>query len=175
MKHTFLTIGLLIAAITALNGCKKDAPDPPPTTPDPGPQFIADNSSFQDFFNWSLDATQQGADPGLGEAHGGNDESVTRNVFFKDGQDPVNGAYPVGTIIVKHSTNPGGTVDERTAMVKRGGNYDPDFGNWEFFMLTPEANIALDPEGSPMRGNLLMGGMCRGCHTGAQTDHVFSK
>jgi len=38
-------------------------------------------------------------------AHGGNDETVVRDVYFKDGQLPVNGIYPVGTIIVKHLKN----------------------------------------------------------------------
>jgi hypothetical protein len=62
--------------------------------------------TFSNFMNWVLEDTNQGPDPALGAAHAGNDETVTREIYYKDGQDPVNGEFPVGTIIVKHSSNP---------------------------------------------------------------------
>jgi len=172
---TYSVLALLFTGMLTMQACKKDEPDPPaPPAPDPV-QFVANNSSFEDWMNWPLVNELSGADPGLGMAHGGNDETVTRRVYIKDGQTRVGGTFPQGTILVKHSSNPDNTVDEYTAMVKRGGNYDTDFNNWEYFMLTPTAEIAVDGAGNPMRGNVLMGGMCRSCHGGAAAqDYVFT-
>ena len=177
MKKT--SILLLIAAFWSsamiIQSCEKDDDDNEPEN-EPS-EFVADNSTFADFMNWSLDATAQGADPALGGAHGGNDSSVTRNVYFMDGQDPnSNGEYPKGTVIVKHSNNPSATVDEYTAMVKRGESFNSDGGGWEYFMLESNGNIAEDGDGNPMRGAQLMNGMCANCHASASSsDYVFSK
>ncbi len=173
MKKPFLFSVTLLALTTALtfNSCSKDKDEDPSET-----EFIADNSTFASFMSWPLEATNQGSDPALGTAHAGNDASVTRQIYFKSGQDPVNGKYPVGSVIVKHSSNPDKSVNEFTAMVKRGNNFNPNFGNWEFFMLTPTGAIASDANGSPMRGASLMDGMCAGCHSGASNkDFIFSK
>ncbi len=156
-----------------LHSCKDDDNEQPIPTPT---EFIADDNTFKDFMSWSLDATNQGPDPALGMAHAGNDSTVTRMVYFKDGQEPVNGKYPLGTIIVKHSKNPYLSVNEFTAMVKRGNNFASSGGDWEWFMLAPDGTIATDGDGNPMRGANLMGGMCVSCHTQASaTDFVFSK
>ncbi|MGE0635260.1 MAG: hypothetical protein AB7G44_06660 [Bacteroidia bacterium] len=170
MKKTTFTIltAMLIMGISVFQSCKKD---------EDNDEFIADNSTFANFMSWSLDATAQGPDPALGGmAHGGNDSTVTRNVYFKNGQDPINGTYPIGTVIVKHSNNPAGSVNEFTAMVKRGNDFNPNVGDWEFFMLMPDGSIASDTTGMEMRGASLMNGMCGGCHSGASSsDFVFSK
>lgn len=131
-------------------------------------EYIADNNTFKNFMSWPNDATNFGADPALGAAHAGNDSTVTRKIYFKDGQGPVDGVYPDGTMIVKHSTNPSGTVDEYTALVKRGNDFDAGSNNWEYFMLSADGTIAA-------RGANLMDGMCKGCHGGAANDYVFSK
>jgi len=139
-------------------------------------EFVADDNTFKNFMSWVLEATQQGADPALGMAHGGNDETVTRRIYFKDGQDPKDGKYPVGTLIVKHSDNPDNSVNEFTAMVKRGNDFNPSGGDWEWFMLNSDGTIAVDGDGNKMRGADLMGGMCLMCHSAAGTkDYVFSK
>ncbi|MBK8875117.1 MAG: hypothetical protein IPN13_14865 [Bacteroidetes bacterium] len=65
-----------------------------------------------------MDAINVGPSPSLGSGHAGNDSTVTRNVYFNNGQDRVNGTYPIGTIIAKRSTNPAGTVDEIVGMAK---------------------------------------------------------
>ncbi|MBK6988848.1 MAG: cytochrome P460 family protein [Bacteroidetes bacterium] len=161
-----------ITLLASVQSCKKDIDN------EPVPQeFVADNSTFANFMAWSLDATAQGPDPALGGmAHGGNDSTVVRNVYFKNGQDPVNGTYPIGTVIVKHSANTGGTVNEHTAMVKRGNSFNSNVGNWEFFVLMPDGSIAADSAGTPMRGANLMNGMCGGCHSAVSSkDFVFSK
>jgi hypothetical protein len=137
-------------------------------------EFVADSGTFAGFESWSLDFEADGADPALGMAHGGNDETVNRKVYFKNGQNPVNGEYPKGTVIVKRSTSPGG-LDEVTAMVKRGGDFNSANNGWEWFMLMPDGSIA-EMEGMPARGANLMNGMCGGCHAGAANqDYVFSK
>lgn len=151
--------------------CKKDSTNNSIT------EYVADSTTFKAFMSWTLQKTNHGPSPSLGMGHAGNDTSVSRMVFFKNGQDPVNGVYPIGTTIVKHSTNPAGTVNEIVAMVKRGNNFNPNAGNWEWFMLMPDGKIATDANGMQMRGGAsMMGGMCNSCHGGASTkDFVFSK
>lgn len=167
-KSTFVTLLLFaFVVVSFLQACKKDDND--------STEFIANDDTFKTFSGWHLHASHQGPDPALGAAHAGNDASVTRKVYFKDNQNAVGGSYPVGTIIVKHSSN-GTTVDEYTAMVKRGNGFSPDTNDWEWFMLAPDGSIAKDPAGTLMRGAKLMGGMCNGCHAqAAAKDYVFSK
>ena len=173
MKKTIYFIFLCsFSVLVFLQSCKKDTNEA--QTP---PEYIATDASFAGFMSWSLDATNQGADPALGGAHAGNDSTVTRKVYFKDGQSLVNGSYPIGTIIVKHSANPDQTVNEFTAMVKRGNNFNVAGGDWEWFMLNTDGSIAVDQaSGMAMRGASLMDGMCLSCHQGASSkDYVFSK
>ncbi|PIQ30292.1 MAG: hypothetical protein COW63_10105 [Bacteroidetes bacterium CG18_big_fil_WC_8_21_14_2_50_41_14] len=173
MKKSFFFIFLLSFTVLAfLQSCKKDNNDQ--QTP---AEYIATDASFAGFMSWSLDAANQGADPALGGAHAGNDSTVTRKVYFKNGQSLVNGSYPVGTIIVKHSDNPAQSVNEFTAMVKRGNNFNAAGGDWEWFMLNSDGSIAVDAaSGTAMRGANLMNGMCIGCHQGASSkDYVYSK
>ena len=174
MNRRVLTFVLAITASSILlTFCKKDNDEKDPA---PNPEYIATDASFQNFMNWVLEAELNGPDPALGPAHHGNDSTVTRHVFFKDGVDPVNGLYPLGSIIVKQSNNHDFTINEVTAMVKRGNNFDPNHNDWEYFMLTPDGNIAEDGDGNPMRGADLMGGMCVACHTQASSsDYIFSK
>jgi hypothetical protein len=170
-KTSFIALAAFaLTTIISVQSCKKDKE---PTTQ----EFVADNSSFASYMSWSLDKTFNGPDPLLGAmAHANNDSTVVRDVHFKNGQNPVSSKYPVGTLIVKHSHNPGGTVNEFTAMAKRGNNFNPNVGDWEFFMLTPTGAIATDTSGMPMRGANLMSGMCGSCHSMASAkDFVFSK
>lgn len=172
---TKLNIAILllgIVLITGLNSCSKDN-----TTNPTNQEFIADDNTFKDFMSWTLVKTIQGADPLLSAsgAHSGNDSTVTRKVYVKNNQDRVNGLFPVGTILVKHSYNPSGTVNEFTGMVKRGNNFNPSGNDWEWFMLMPDGTIATQ-NGMKTRGSDLMKGMCVGCHSGSKTkDFVFSK
>jgi hypothetical protein len=169
-KLTLITfLGAFIVVASLVQSCKKD--DPAIT------EFVADNSTFDNFSTWSLDKTSVGPSPSLGPAHAGNDSTVTRKVYFKNGQNPVNGTYPIGTVIVKHSTNPAGTVNEIVGMVKRGNGFNPATGDWEWFMLMPDGKIASDANGMAMRGGAaMMNGMCNGCHGAASAkDFVFSK
>jgi hypothetical protein len=170
-KATLLTVMAIMAGIFFFQSCSKDEDTPV------ADEFIADDNSFKNFMNWPLEATNQGPDPALGTAHAGNDSTVIRRIYFANGQSAVNGKYPVGTMIVKHSSNPGGTVEEYTAMAKRGNGFNPTGGDWEWFMLNPDGSIATDgSSGMKMRGADLMNGMCAGCHAQATVkDFVFSK
>ena len=172
MKKVTILFLMAFVVLASIQSCSKDKDSDKATT-----EFVADNSTFTGYMNWSLDKTFHGPDPLLGAtAHANNDSTVVRDVHFKNGQNPVNSKYPVGTLVVKHSYNQDGTVNEFTAMAKRGNNFNPAAGDWEFFMLTPSGNIATDDNGSPMRGANLMDGMCAGCHTMASSkDFIFSK
>lgn len=179
-KTTFTAVmGILLLTLAVTQSCKKEEDEPTPTptpTPTPSAEFIADSATFLSYMTWTVQAVKTGPSPSLGTAHAGNDSTVTRIVHFKDGQNPVNGKYPVGTVIVKHSSNTANTLQEIVAMVKRGNNFNPSVGDWEFFMLELNGKIAKDANGQPMRGASLMGGMCGGCHSAASSkDYIFTK
>lgn len=162
---TLLTLlSFLFVTGTVVQSCSKDDDKEDPQEP---AQFEATNSTFADFKTWTLRATIQGPDPAIGNLHGPNDSTVTRNVYVKDNQAIVNGAYPQGTVIVKHSSNPGGTVDEYTAMVKRGGNFNTADKGWEWFILNSDGTIK-------SRGAKISGVDCGGCHSGASKDFVYT-
>jgi Cytochrome P460 len=171
MKRTILIFSFAVAftAIIVSPACKKSSAQLS--------EFVADNTSFTNFMAWPEQGTYNGPDPLLGAmAHANNDSSVVRKVYFKNGQSRVNGTFPVGTIVVKHSYNPSGTVNEFTALVKRGNNFNPTHGDWEFFMLKSDGTIASDTTGMVMRGANLMSGMCASCHAMATNkDYIFSK
>ena len=168
MKKNQFIIGLFCLLLGALSitSCKKDEVN----------EFIADNSTFANFDTWTLESTLSGPDPSLGAAHAGNDNTVSRSIYFKDGQDPVDGVYPTGTVIVKHAGNPDASVAIYTAMVKRGNDFNPTNNDWEWFMLNADGTIAEDAEGNLLRGAALNNGGCGNCHGAASTsDYVFSK
>lgn len=174
MKKLRLFGLILLAGSLVVTSCSKD--ENTDNNNNPPTEFVATDASFSGFQSWALAAQHNGPDPALGPAHAGNDSTVTRYVYYKDDQNPVNGKYPVGTIIVKESYNPDMSVHEFTAMVKRGNNFNPSGGDWEWFMLAGDGEIAVDNDGNPMRGADLMGGMCIGCHAqAADTDYSFSK
>jgi hypothetical protein len=166
-KKNYFRSGLIVAValVMTLQGCKEDKTD----------EFVADANTFKDFRSWTLHASNNGPDPALGAAHAGNDNTVTRYIYFEDNVNPDNGSYPVGALIVKESKNPAMTVHELTAMAKRGNDFNPAGGDWEWFLLNTDGTIKLDNNGDELRGANLLNGMCFGCHTGASTDFVFSK
>lgn len=177
MKKNYFKLFSLILMVTAISfaSCSKNDDDNNTTT-EPE-EYVANGDSFKNILSWTLGAEPVGIDPALGAAHGGNDSTVTRSIYFKDNAKPVNGSYPVGSVVVKYSHNPAGTVVMYTAMVKRGGNFDSDNGDWEYFMLSGDGAIAMDADGNEMRGDgpTMMGGMCLSCHSGASSkDYIFT-
>jgi hypothetical protein len=167
-KSVLFTVLATVVVVVSMQSCKDEEAT--------NQEFIADDATFSNFMSWELEATNQGPDPALGSAHAGNDATVTRMIYFKDGQNASDGKYPVGTVIVKHSKNPDLTVNEFTAMVKRGNDFNPSGGDWEWFMLNANGSIATDAaSGMKIRGASLMNGMCVSCHTAGSTDYAFTK
>ena len=144
-------------------------------------EFVAQDNDFSSFKDWSLIDTRNEANPLLGDTAHGPD--AVRRVYKRQlfaNPDTLAQGYPIGTMLVKETTKDD-TVVEITAMVKRGGDFNSDNGNWEWFMLDPETNtIARDGNGASMRGANLMNGMCNACHTAANRtsgngiDYVFA-
>jgi len=165
----FYTVPLIYAGLI-MQACSNDDDE------QPDPEFVATSADFANFRSWAEVAVNQGPDPALGTAHQGNDETVTRTIYIKDDASRgSNGEFPVGTLVVKDTRDAEGNTMEVTAMVKRGNNFNPDNNDWEWFMLTPDGEIAED-NGMVMRGAALMQGMCGGCHTqAANQDFIFSK
>ncbi|MEZ4722469.1 MAG: hypothetical protein R2813_11410 [Flavobacteriales bacterium] len=131
--------------------------------------------SFDDWSSWTLTATNQGPSPSLGNAHAGNDSTVTRKVYFLDSQSASDGKYPVGTMIIKHTSNGDGTLEEYTGMLKRESGFNAGSGDWEWFVLNADGSVAKDNDGMELRGGNLLSGFCLGCHSHAATDYVFTK
>ena len=165
-KNGLILIATIIALSVVITSCKKDE--------DTSDEFIASDETFSNFTGWTVGGEYTGADPALGPAHGGNDSTTTRTVYFKNNVVPTAGVYPTGAVIVKHSHNTNGQVNEHTAMVKRGNNFNPSGNDWEYFVLTELGNIAEDGEGNILRGANLMNGMCLSCHEKASTDYIFT-
>ena len=106
---------MLLVGMVVFNSCTKDEEV---ETPDNTlKEYIATDNSFANFRSFTKAAENQGPDPALGMAHGGNDSTVTRYIYFKDNASASNGTFPIGTIVVKESKNPSGTVAQVTAMV----------------------------------------------------------
>lgn len=167
-KYYLLTVIGLFSFSLLVTSCKKDDDPSEPT------EFVADNETFNGIASWTLGDEFFGMDPSLGGAHGGNDSTVTRSVYFKSDVMPSDGLYPLGAVITKHSHNTGGTLSEYTAMVKRGGDFNPSGNDWEYFMLAGDGEITVDSDGMEMRGANLMNGMCISCHQKASTDYIFT-
>ncbi len=165
-NKVLLMLFFAILTVSVVSSCNKDDDDDDDM--DMVEESIADDNTFADWASWTLEATESGPAPDLGAAHAGNDSTVTRQIYFKDGQDAVGGEYPVGTTILKHTYNPDETL-HYMGMVKRGNDFYPDANNWEWFKLNEDGTII-------ERGAALNDGGCIGCHSsGNALDYVFSK
>ncbi|MEO6938563.1 MAG: cytochrome P460 family protein [Candidatus Kapaibacterium sp.] len=162
-------LGLTLLAF-AIGSCASNSTSAP-TTPS---EFTATTTDFSNYTTWTQNGTpRRGVDPagllGMG-AHGGNDSMVTRTIWMKqiNPERNASGQFPVGTIFLKESSMQG-SVPMVTAMSKRGGSYNASGNGWEYFMLSGGQIMG--------RGDTLMGGMCKGCHTSAGTgkDFVFTR
>lgn len=167
--NKFLYLTAVVAASMLFTFCSEDDKNVTPTPT----EYVATSATFANWNTWTLVDTRLGPDPALGEmAHGGQGEGVTRKIYIKEDKAKVNGQFPIGTVVVKHTTNSEGTLNEITAMVKRGGDgFNTGHNGWEWFMLMPDGTVSAE-----MRGADLMNGMCNMCHSNAKAkDYVFSK
>jgi hypothetical protein len=170
---TFLV--LIMGGLAFMQSCDPDKNDPPGGGGGGESEFIADNATFANWMTWTLRDTNAGPDPALGTAHQGNDSTVTRYIYVRGDSMRIDSQFPVGTVIVKYTSNDS-TINEYLAMVKRGNNYNPSFGNWEFFVLTSTGEIMKDGNGDDLRGKGLMGGACEACHsTAGDKDFIFTE
>jgi len=134
-------------------------------------QYQAEESDFDDYASWHLVGTEQGPDAFLGEAHAGNDENAVRKIYKKQlaaNPNEEGWGHPVGTMLLKTVENEAQEIIGKTGMVKRGGDYDPANGDWEYYMW--------DGAGDLVNSGAL--GACIGCHAeanggGGGRDYVF--
>lgn len=168
-------LGMLLFAVLfsfSIQSCDDDDDDGPD-------EFIADNSTFANFESWDLQATETGVSSDLAtsdttQAHGGGNPDITRRIYFKDGQDRVDGSYPVGTLIGKSMKLSDGSGVAYFGMAKRGNGFS-SLGDWEWFILNADGSIASDADGNPERGGADYKA-CGGCHAGAiAMDYTFTK
>ena len=161
-----LFCALFVAFI--VQSCNKDDNDDDDDDMTEVMEFVADDETFANWDSWTLVATESGPAPDLGEAHAGNDSTVTRNIYFLDDEEAENGEYPVGTAIFKHTKSETGSIEENfLGMVKRGNDFNTSNNDWEWFKLNADGSII-------ERGANI--GMCGNCHASANaTDYVFSK
>ena len=134
-------------------------------------EFIATAADFSDYTSWALIDDRNDANPLLdGMAHGATEDGSVRKVYKRQlfaNPDTEAQGYPIGTMFAKEVTL-NGEVIEITGMVKRGSDFNPDYGSWEWFMLDPDTlDIMTDVDGNIARGANLMNGMCNGCHFAA--------
>jgi mono/diheme cytochrome c family protein len=135
-------------------------------------EYEAMEADFADYQTWPVIGETSEPHEALGPAHKGT--AGLRRVYKKQllaNPDTETQGYPTGTIIVKE-VEQDTAITEITAMVKRGGNFNPEHGAWEWFMLEP-STLAIAGRGAD-----LMDGMCNSCHEAAQEpqygkDYVF--
>lgn len=100
--------------------------------------------------------------------------------WFEDPEDednnPVYAKYPEGAIILKENfsaeSGKPGTPISVTAMIKRGKDYDPGKGNWEYLQFDAKGNILLQGNSS----NSAVSENCANCHSHVENrDYIFSQ
>ena len=145
-----ITIDEIIVAVNrALNGCPPPVATPTPTPTGTAEEFIAQASDFECLTHWQKNrqyrlTNKLGHLPeALGVASASYDVSHLH--------------FPVGTIV---QLIPG------EAMVKRGGNFDPANGDWEYFTLqASRKGTKISARGRDQ----VNGGACFSCHSAARS------
>lgn len=153
-----------------LFACSGPAPAPG------GDVFVALPSTFDGFHAWpSVRAVPPpGVDAGL---HGAGEWTA----YIERRPPAMSASFPIGTIIVKESSDPDPRKRTVFAMVKRGGGYNAQGAvGWEWFELTngPNDEPQLKWRGTGPPSGEMYGGDpngCNGCHAGAkQNDWVWT-
>lgn len=124
-------------------------------------EFICDGAEFPLYRQWNKINTLDGPDPFLQTVEDPDDPSATRRVYKKQLlANPDFSEYPVGVMYVKEIIRQGFLTDI-LAQVKRGGDFNPENGNWEWFIIEPESFVIKS------RGANLADGACNRCHARA--------
>ena len=170
MRHLVLkgiVFSLLISLI--LVGCGGDEEE--------AEEFAAEAGDFANYQSWEAIDYSVAPNEILGPAHMGDNPDYARRVYINPSGNIEGEEYALGTILIKETftwedgkqkfAETGGIL----AMAKRAGEFNPDSGGWEWFMLAPDSSIA------SRGGAEMMDGMCNGCHAMAKgaegADHVF--
>ena len=165
-----IVLVFLIGLLTS--GCGEDK------SPTASEGFVAELKDFADYKSWEVIDYTVSFHPILGAAHMGNQPEYSRRVYASPASTMREGEYPVQAIFLKETftwedgrqkfTEPAGIL----AMVKRGGDFNPNGGGWEWFDLAPDLSKIAGRGGEEM-----MGGMCNSCHAQAVAqggvDQVF--
>jgi hypothetical protein len=111
----------------------------------------------------------------LTQAHVGQNPEYVRDTYMASGSSMSGGEWTEGSILVKEihefdaNQNPDyGDNGALMAMVKRGGDYNPDHSGWEWFILSNDGSEIVN------RGGDLNNGGCNSCHAAATDDYVFT-
>ena len=166
MKRNYLLSLFLFCSIVFWNCQSKNEDTPSPSNPinpsnsnSPITEFIAQDVDFVGFKNWTKYAELPSAMSEDGRAHGNG----SRIMWVKqaNASRSANGQYPIGTIFVKEVQNYG-----IVGMAKRGGSFNAEHQNWEWFYINLEGKILSRNASS----------LCNNCHLKAKNlDYVFSK
>ena len=187
--RTFALGGAAFALVlTAGAGCSVV-----PAAGNDGGTFVAFDTTFNGFHSWPtavampspnlppVDAGGAGLDGGAGD--GGVHPPPETEYWQLPPISPGSTTFPIGTIIVKETDEADVTARQVFAMVKRGGNFNPNGAvNWEFFELINKANGIeainwrgygpIDPTMDIYGGNP---NVCNDCHgKAAPNDYVWS-
>ena len=139
-------------------------------------EYIAeDDESFIGYSEWfQIDESNAAVEELNGSAHGADISGTTRRVYKKQQwANPVMTGYPIGTVIVQEVLD-GDNIIEVTGMVKRGSDFNPDNGFWEWFVIDAESETVLsDAQGNPLRGAQLSNNSCNQCHSDATPDNAL--
>jgi len=133
MKNS--TLQLIIFALLIIGlfvvGCGKGAK----------PAFVAKLDDFANYKTWQAIDYTVAPNPALGEAHMGANPDYSRRVYINPSGKIEGDEYAIGTILVKETftwedgnkkfADMGGVL----AMAKRGEDFNPDGGGWEWFAL----------------------------------------
>ncbi|GBD05236.1 hypothetical protein HRbin20_00817 [bacterium HR20] len=155
----------IVSMVILTSGCERSTDSTPH-------EFVAEAKDFSGYQNWTQTvAPRRGPDPSgfIGDAHSAKDTMITRSIFVNrsNATRQGNGEFSVGTIFLKVLRAQDGSIPMITAMVKRGGSFNPSDNGWEWFVLDGQGSIM-------MRGAGVMDGMCAACHKAAN-DYVFTR
>lgn len=130
------------------------------------PASVAKLDSFANYKTWPVIDYTIAPNPALGAAHMGNNPDYSRRIYINPTGKFAGEEFAVGTIHVKETftwedgkqkfADMGGVL----AMVKRGGDFNPEGRGWEWFELASDLSKIKGQGGAEM-----MNGMCNSCHT----------
>lgn len=166
MKNSLYVICALVIVVIAF-ACSDDDGD---KVTGPG-GLEASLDDFTGYKSWEVVDYQIGpTNPLLGPAHMGTNDAYSRLIYKSPAAKLEGNTYEQGSIYIKETftwqngekvfAESGGIL----AMVKRGGDFNPDGAGWEWFMISPDMSQIVGRGGAD-----LMDGGCNSCHNAASS------